>query len=278
MKLYLKPIVLFLVLSFTSIVFAQKSVNHYKYVVVPESYNFAEGKDRYQLNSLSKFLFNKYGFTAFMATDSLPDDLFSNRCLALYADAEKLKGSLFKTEIKVVLNDCYGKQVYETKVGSTREKTFDKAYGYALRNAFESFQFLNYQYKPLPAKTNNKEPAKEVVTTESKTVKIEVSPLEGSPKQTEKVSVAQTRTGEQQLKPIEIMEKTIYYAQATTDGYRIIDDEPKLVMVLFRTAKENTFTVKDKNAIVYLEDGFWYFSEISEGKTIKKILNLKFYD
>lgn len=61
-----------------------------------------------------------------MITDSLPEDLFKNRCLALYADAEKLPGKLFKTEIKIVLKDCFGQLVYESEIGSTREKCLIK--------------------------------------------------------------------------------------------------------------------------------------------------------
>lgn len=274
MKLYSKFTILVFILSFSTFVFAQKSINHYKYVIVPDSYDFAEGKDRYQLNSLTKFLFNKYGFTAYLSTDSLPEDLFSNRCLALYADAEKLKGSLFKTEIKVSLKDCYGQQIHETPIGSTREKSFDKAYSQAIRKSMESLEFLNYTYQPLVKQAESKANVK--VTPEKP--ENSVNSKEELNQTNQPITIADNSKNDHQSKPSEILEKVTYYAQATADGYRIIDDEPKLIMVLLRTAKENTFNVKDKNAIVYLEDGFWYFSQISEGKTIKKVLNLKFYD
>lgn len=273
MKSYFNVIVVFILVSFTSSIFAQKSINNYKYVIVPESYDFVEGKDRYQLNSLTKFLFNKYGFNAYMITDSLPDDLFQNRCLALYADAEKLKGKLFKTEVKIVLKDCFGQLVYESEIGSTREKMFDKAYSYAIRNAFENFEFLNYQYQPEKENVGTKT----VVKVEEKGEKVEVSTTEKLNKPSVIEKTAEVKVAEKTIAP-EIIEKTTYYAQPTADGFKIIDGEPKLIMVLLRTAKENTFTVKDKDAIVYLENGFWYFSEISEGKTLKKVLNLKFYD
>lgn len=269
MKVYLNSYILILfVLVFTASS-AQTSLNNYKYVLVPESYNFVEGKDRYQLNSLSEFLFNKYGFNALMITDSLPPDLFANRCLALNADVEKLKGSLFKTQLKVILKDCFGKIIYESEVGSTREKSFDKAYTYALRNAFESFEFLNYEYQPLPERSIS-----ETTPSTTNTKKTETPAQVASRPE----STTSTITEVQKKEDPKVVAKTIYYAQATDDGYRIIDDEPKLIMVLLRTAKENTFSVKDKNAIVYLEDGFWYYSEISDGKTIKTLLNLKFYN
>ena len=44
---------MFVFLSMTLI--AQTSINDYKYVVVPKSYEFSQEQDQYQLNSLSKF-------------------------------------------------------------------------------------------------------------------------------------------------------------------------------------------------------------------------------
>lgn len=269
MKYQLKTSVLVLFIFVWGSSFAQNSVNNYKYVLVPESYNFVEGNDRYQLNSLTEFLFNKYGFNAMMITDTLPPDLFANRCLALYADVEKLKGGMFKTELKILLKDCFGKLVYESKVGSTREKAFDKAYSYALREAFESVQFLNYKYQPLP---ENEKPE---ATQQASVVKNTEQPETVS---SNTVNSSQLKTETPRIELPKIVQNTVYYAQTTPEGYKIIDDEPKLIMVLLRTAKENTFTVKDKDAIVYLEDGLWYYSEISEGKTIKTLLNLKFYN
>ena len=49
---------MFVFLSMTLI--AQTSINDYKYVVVPKSYEFSQEQDQYQLNSLSKFLFEKH--------------------------------------------------------------------------------------------------------------------------------------------------------------------------------------------------------------------------
>ncbi len=127
---------------------AQDQLNNYKYIIIPESYDFTQGKDNYQLNSLTKFLFNREGYEAFIISDSLPQDLFNNRCLALSADAEKLKSGLFKTEIQIHLKDCYGRLIFSSKVGSSKQKDFGKAYTEGLRRAFESFEEFDYQYQP----------------------------------------------------------------------------------------------------------------------------------
>ncbi len=55
--------------------FSQSNLNNYKYVIVPKKYDFLKEKDQYQLNSLTEFLFNKYGFQAFMEGANYPEDI-----------------------------------------------------------------------------------------------------------------------------------------------------------------------------------------------------------
>jgi hypothetical protein len=102
----LKRIIFTLVLcNLVNIGFSQSNLNDYKYVIVPTKYDFLKGADQYQLNSLTKFLFNKYGFTAIMEDEPFPEDLANNRCLAMDAKVEKESG-LLKTKLKVSLKDC----------------------------------------------------------------------------------------------------------------------------------------------------------------------------
>lgn len=124
---------------------AQNSVNDYKYVIVPEGYVFLRENDDYQLNSLTKFLFEKYGFTAFIRGEDLPEDLKINGCKGLRADVRKNSGIL-KTKLIVDLIDCNGAVVFSTKEGTSREKEYKKSYHEALRNAFKDIQALNYKY------------------------------------------------------------------------------------------------------------------------------------
>ena len=56
----MRKIIILLVLTISiNSVFAQKSVNNYKYIVVPHQFEFLRSPDQYQLNSLAKFLFEK---------------------------------------------------------------------------------------------------------------------------------------------------------------------------------------------------------------------------
>ncbi|WP_299246775.1 hypothetical protein [uncultured Aquimarina sp.] len=124
---------------------AQQSVNDYKYIIVPEGYVFLKENDGYQLNSLTKFLFKKYGFTAFMRGDELPDDLKRNGCKSLRANVKKKPG-LLKTKLIVDLIDCNGEIIFSSKEGTSREKDFKKSYHEALRDAFKDVEYLNYKY------------------------------------------------------------------------------------------------------------------------------------
>lgn len=125
---------------------AQKSVDDYKYIVVPDSYDFLGENDLYQLNSLTKFLFNKYGFIAFMQKEKFPEDLSNYGCKALRADLKK-ESSLFQTKLIVELKDCKGKIIFTSAQGKSREKEYKPAYHEALRSAFVSIELLKYKYK-----------------------------------------------------------------------------------------------------------------------------------
>ncbi|WP_282081293.1 hypothetical protein [Aquimarina algiphila] len=165
----LRTLFLGLVLIFTLSSNAQKNINDYKYIIVPESYGFLKGNDTYQLNSLTKFLFNKYGFKAFLQSDNLPDELRRNGCSSLRADVKKRNG-VFVTRLTIELTDCSGKVVFSSSEGSTREKDFKKAYQLALRDAFKDVEALNYTYsgykEEIVAQNENAPTKEEVVKKE----------------------------------------------------------------------------------------------------------------
>lgn len=124
--------------------FAQ-SVNEYQYVIVPEKFDFSNNIDEYQLNSLTQFLFNKYGFDAYRERDEKPSGLKSGSCNALYVDVES--NSNFRvSRLQVILKDCDGKVIFVSVEGRSKEKEYKKSYHEALRGAFTSIQDLQYTY------------------------------------------------------------------------------------------------------------------------------------
>jgi hypothetical protein len=101
--------------------------------------------DKYQLNSLTKFLFDKAGFTTLFTDDTYPKELANNGCLALKVVVED-NSSMFSTKMKIKLLDCHNIVVYTTKESRSKEKEYKKAYHDALRKAFEEIYDLNYSY------------------------------------------------------------------------------------------------------------------------------------
>lgn len=143
--------------------FTQKSLSDYSFVIVPEKFDFVNENDKYQLNSLTKFLFNKHGFNAFF--DSNRPNM--KRCDGLYAEVEG-KPAMIRTKVTVILKDCYGEEVYRSEVGTSKLKAFNKTYTAALRKAFLSIAALGVQQKEPTTFGENEvpkeaEPAKEVV-------------------------------------------------------------------------------------------------------------------
>lgn len=135
---------IFLLLSYSAM-FAQKSINSYKYIIVPIQYEFQKSEDQYQINSLTKFLFNKAGFTAVLSNETYPEELLKNNCLALKAVVNN-NSSLFTTKATIDLIDCYNNKVFSTNERKTKEKEYRKAYHAVIRETFEDIEALGYAY------------------------------------------------------------------------------------------------------------------------------------
>jgi len=135
-------LILFLFASVSS--YAQKTLNDYSFVIVPEQFVFLEGKDKYQLSSLTEFLFNKHGFNAFL-TSKAPN---VKRCNGLYADIKE-DNSFFRTKLIITIKDCNENIVYTSNEGVSKFKEYKKAYQDATRKAFESIETLNIQQKDI---------------------------------------------------------------------------------------------------------------------------------
>lgn len=125
-------------------IFAQ-SLNDYKYVLIPSRYAWTDVADKYQVNSLTSFLFNKYGFEAFQLGSVLPFDMNRSSCNTLTADVIE-NDSFSRVKLKVVLKDCEGKTVFITEEGTSKNKDYKWAYHEALREAFLSIEDLKHEY------------------------------------------------------------------------------------------------------------------------------------
>ena len=136
---------IFLFIGIISKSFSQKSLSDYSYVIVSEQFEFQQEKDQYQLNSLIKFLFNKYGFHAYFDRE-VPLNVV--RCDGLWAEAEGTPGFIM-TKVQLVLRDCTGEEVFRTTYGKSKVKDYKKAYYESVRNAFDDIINLNITQKEI---------------------------------------------------------------------------------------------------------------------------------
>lgn len=241
-----KTIVLFALL-FSGLGFAQ-SLNDYKYVIIPERFEFLKEANKYNLNSLTKMIFSKPGFETYFSTDKMPDELALDKCKALYADLLNESGIL-NTALVLVLKDCDGKVVFKSMKGSSKEKSYQKAYYEALREASGSVNLINYKYS-----------GKEVVSTWTKT------PVKNIPE------------AQQAAKPVTVNNENVLFAQPITNGYQLVDSTPKVVLKIFKTSQQDSYTaVSDsKNGVVFKRGNDWIFEYYQNDKLVSEKLNIKF--
>lgn len=286
MKRYLVVILLASLCQFNS--FSQEKINNYKYIIIPMKYEFQKSDDQYQINSLTKFLFNKYGYTALLENEDFPKDLATNRCLGLEAMVKKVKGGFLQTKIQIDLIDCKNQVVASSIIGKTKEKAYEKAYNFAIRDAFKTYQNFNYEYAPNPVTTTVTiaEPTsqekeierlkKEVENLKEKTITTPISPTTDTQKVIENTSTSETKVISPKAVKDHTNQKDVLYAQPIDGGFQVVDTEPKAVMILLHSGIEGHFIVKGKDAVVYKKGSTWYFAE-NDGTTLKtKELHLKF--
>lgn len=229
--------------------FSQNSINNYKYIIVPKQLEIVNKPDKYQTSSLTKFLFNKYGYTAFIEDESFPNDLAKNRCLALTADAKDNSG-MFTTKTQFVLKDCNNKIVYTSKEGKSKEKDYKKAYHEVLRKAFKSVKSLNYSYKPLINK--------------------DVNVVKNAPAVVDTPKVIEQ-------KAIEIKnEQNVLYAQPIKNGYQLVNTKPETVFKVLETNLKDVFVLKNKKGILYKSNNNWFVEYYINGTKRIESLNIKF--
>lgn len=253
---------------FSASVFAQKSVNDYKYIVVPSQFEFQKNAGDFQLNELTKFLFNKHGYTAFLSTETYPADYAQNKCLALTAQLRKTS-SLMKSKLKYELVDCYNQVVFATDFASSKEKDYKKAYQEGARKAFNKIKFLNYKYNPKVEEkviVSSKEDQRELIQIKTDDDIIEQKPILEKEGESMKDDV----------KVVESSDANLLYAQAISNGFQLVDSTPKRVYVIKTTSVKGVYILEGMNGILYNNNGKWIAEYYTDGQFVKKELSIKF--
>lgn len=259
--------IIFLVLVFIGISsFAQRSINNYKYIVVPEQFNFLKNVDEYQTSSLTKFLFKREGFQTFMIGESLPTELRRNRCLSLTANLQN-RSNLLTTKVVIQLKNCDGKIVYTSLEGGSKIKDYKKSYHQAIRNAFKSIEGLHYSYKPLAGERKKLGLPKK--NKESKLIKREVS--SNKPTGVFRAEKREESLNSNRGNRINYRTKTLF-AKRVREGFELYNRKEQCIFSVLKTNLKDVFVIKDKNGILYKENNIWIadFYEARVGKVIEE--------
>lgn len=243
-----------LILFITTVSFSQ-NINDYKYALVPAKYDFLKSKDLYGLNTLTKMFMQKYGFETYLDSEILPADFAGNNCNKVFVSIEN-NSSLFITKLKVVLKDCKNTVLFISDEGRSKEKEYKVAYTQALRQAFASFDKLNYRYQPSEKSLEMvSEPVKQN-RTEEKVAVIK-----------EDVKVANSNETIAAL-----------FAQPITNGFQLINTEPKVIYKIFKTSTKDFFiaTKETTQGVFFSRNNEWFFEYYQNDKLVSEKVEVKF--
>ncbi|RTZ02828.1 hypothetical protein EKM02_01910 [Flavobacterium sp. RSP49] len=247
----MKKSFVFLLILVVSYSYSQ-SVNDYKAVIIPVKYDFLKTENQYRLTTMSKFNLNKAGFEAFYSNEAIPSD-YNDRCSLLYMDVVK-ENAFLMTKLFVTLKDCYGKIIFQSAVGKSKEKQYETAYGEALNYAFESVNELQYKYNGTTKTTMEPEVTKPLtapVVLAQKVVSASVS---------------------------DEKEMDLLYAQPTATGFQLIDSSPKVVMKVFKTSSAESFIALkgDIKGVLIAKNNQWFFEYYENDKLYSEKIAVKF--
>jgi hypothetical protein len=249
------PALLILVLFTVTVLHAQTNLNNYKYVIVPERFSFSKSENQYGLNSLLRDQLEEKGFTAFMSNAQLPQEVAANKCSALMADVVEKKG-IFTTNLTIQLKDCMGNIVFKSKEGKSREKEYQAAYAGALSDAYTSLKAAPYQYDGTTFTQTQMQTATAVP------VPAAPAPVAAAVPATAAITDA---TG-------------TLYAQATPNGFQLIDTTPKKVLTLFKTSQPDYYIATNGPVagVVFKKNEEWLYEYYKDDKLVSQKLQIKF--
>lgn len=250
----IKFLLLFLFASFLG--FSQ-SVNDFKAVIVPIKFDFVKGVNPYRLSTQTKANLIKAGFVAYYENDQLPSEL-SNRCDLLYADVKR-DNAFLVTKLFVEFKDCYGKVVYTSETGRSKEKDFEAAYRECLDLAFVSVNNLHYKYNGKTSVVTSATPVVSAATTAATATVASTVSSGSSP-------------------AVNLSDPNLLYAQPTETGYQLIDKTPKVVMKLMKTSRPDSFiAIKDGiQGSLNAKDNQWFFEYYKDDKLVSEKISVKF--
>lgn len=257
-------IILLCIATFSA--FAQKRVNNYKFVLVPVKFTDFKQPNKYELNDLTKSMLEEKGFKVYVEDASLPIEIANQKCSALVVDLDD-KSTMFTTNLVLQLKDCQGNIVFKSKDGKSREKDYKTAYTVALVEAFKSVE--RYEYQPNQELTPTTDTKQDVVNT---------APATATPTSTSTATTALPTPAVQTVTAGSNNDGLVLYAQKVPVGYQLINTEPKVVFILFKTSITDCFIAQKGavNGMVFKKGSDWYFEYYNNNQLNSEKLSIKF--
>ncbi|WP_281322705.1 hypothetical protein [Flavobacterium aestivum] len=253
----MKPKFLFLLLFVVNYGFSQ-SINDYIAVIVPTKYDFIKEENGYRLNTLTKFNLKKAGFVAFYTNETIPNE-YNDRCSLLNVDVSKESGFMV-TKLYVTFKDCYGKIVFKSEIGKSREKEFDVAYAEALNDAFISIYALHYKYNGGAVKSPKTDSVTSVIAPATTTAVVAATTAVNVPDNAD------------------LNEANMLFAQPIKNGYQLVDNTPKVVMKVYKTTNPTIYsaTKGTLQGVLISKNNQWYFEYYQNDTLISEKVAVKF--
>lgn len=262
----MKTRILFLMLFVARYGFSQ-TVNDYKAVIIPMKYEFQKSDNQFRLQTLTKVDLQKAGFQAFYTSESMPFE-FNNRCDLLYIDVKK-ENAFLVTKLYITFKDCFGTIIFQSAIGKSREKEYAIAYSDALNEAFISVYALQYKY-------NGTISGSKSAVIPAVSAPVAVVPAVTNPAVVVPVADANKEVNDQ--KTSENNSLDLLYAQPTSYGYQLIDNEPKVVMKVYKTSNPASYMAAKGiiQGVLVSKDNQWFFEYYQGDKLVSEKINVKF--
>ena len=168
--------------------------------------------------------------------------------------------SLLVTKLQIIFKDCYGAEIYKSEMGKSREKEYQLSYTEALNEAFKSVYDLQYKYNAKVV-SNKSEPMPNIVPAKP-TSEVEVPVVDSN----KEIKIKETKSLD------------LLYAQPTPNGYQLIDNEPKVIIKLYKTSNPTSFIAikSGVQGVLVSKENQWFFEYYKNDQLITEIINVKF--
>jgi len=234
-----------------------------KYIIVKSTFDFLKQVDRYRTSSFTKFLFEKEGFKVYLDNEQLPEELYYNKCKAMFVNI-KDDSNLFYTKNFIELLDCNNKLIHTSQIGKSKLKDYEKTYRQSIRNAFSTFKNLDSVYTSFSSvkitKSKKKESNLEIVAKTKETKQEIIKPAVNS-------STSEKKNNSNY---------SLLTAQDISSGYQLLNTKNQVIFIILKTGNQNRFIIKNKSGSLINKGSYWLAEYYEDQKLITKKIKINF--